>query len=111
MSPEASLPPNPAEVFVPFDDYVIRRPQFFPSPSSPSYFLRWQRRILLETGVLLSTTQGDLARADLLDIYILALSKAGKNFQADELHSDLRKFVDPRSTERTILDSFREIPF
>ena len=32
----------------------------------------------------------DLVRADLLDAYILAVSKACKNYQTSELHEELR---------------------
>ena len=85
------LPPNPADGFVPFKDYVKDRPQFFPCPSSANYFMRWQRDILLETGVLLSTTAGDWVLADVIDTYILWLSRAGKCFKSDALHDELRE--------------------
>jgi hypothetical protein len=52
MKDLSGLPPNPTDVLVAFDDYVRARPQFFPKPATPKYFLRFHRAVLLSMGGL-----------------------------------------------------------
>ena len=107
MSNKTNLPPNPTRDFVQFEEYVEQRSQFFPRPTSASYFMRWQRRILLETGALISTPAGDWVLADVLDDYILCLSRAGTSFQSDALQEVLRAAIE--SKKDLCIDSTQEM--
>jgi hypothetical protein len=88
MKDLSGLPPNPTDVLVAFDDYVRARPQFFPKPATPKYFLRFHRAVLLSMGGLVKTASGDLVCPVALDNYILALGRSGLSYRnaPDHVH-------------------------
>jgi len=114
MSNSNSIPPNSVDAYVSFERYVRLRPQFFPSNSSPDYFLRWQRPILLEAGVLISTPKGDFVKADLVDDYILTISRVGKTFRSQDLRKQLYKLIERKARDSGNAEKasiYNEIPF
>lgn len=81
MSESQKIPQNPAFGLVPFREYVRARPQFFPRAATQYYFLRFRRRELLESGVMVRTASGDLVQPTALDEYILELGRRGETYR------------------------------
>jgi hypothetical protein len=78
----AEVPPNPLEGWVPFDDYVRQRPQFFPAPGTRSYFLRFRKQELLERGIYVRTQGGEFCDPEQMDEYVLDLGRRGETYRS-----------------------------